>query len=232
MFLATDPYMLVTALCVGLLAVPFTLPLILAHAGGRRIRRAVLRRRRVVPAVILGLVLPLAAMVMALPQAPGDWFGLSQALLLVVLLVPLALMDGLSLTVDARLVLLGLALRLGSVALWQPQGMLALVLGLFTGAGALAFVGFAYAGLRGREGLGDGDVGMMGLIGAFVGWQGVFPVLGLAALAGLLVGGAVLWRRRAGWGAHVPFAPFLALGALVVYALGLWRGLPGGWLPG
>lgn len=231
MFLATDPSMLVTALVIGLLAVPLTL-LLLRHEDDRRLPRAVRRRRRMALTVGAAAVLPLAAVGMALPQAPGDWFGLSQAMLLVLLLVPLALMDLLSLSVDVRLVLLGLTLRLGSVAIWQPQGMLGLVLGLFTGAGALAFVGFAYAGLRGREGLGDGDVGMMGLIGAFVGWQGVFPVLGLAALAGLLVGGAVLWRRRAGWSAHLPFAPFLALGALVVYALGLWRGLPGGWLPG
>jgi leader peptidase (prepilin peptidase)/N-methyltransferase len=224
--------MLVTALVVGLLAAPPTLLLVLASDDDRRVPRNLRRRRRIRLTVGVALVLPLVAVIMALPQAPGDWFGLSQALLLVLLLVPLALMDLLSLTVDARLVLLGLALRLGSVALGQPEGMLNLVLGLFTGAGALAFVGFAYAGLRGREGLGDGDVGMMGLIGAFVGWQGVFPVLGAAALAGLLIGGAVLWRRGAGWSAHVPFAPFLALGALVVYALGLWRGLPGGWLPG
>ena len=231
MFMATDPSMLLTALCIGLLAIPLNLPLIIAAEGGRWEPRALRRRQRIALTAGVAMVLPLTAVAMALLLAPGDWFGLSQALLLVLLLVPLALMDLLSLSVDARLVLLGVALRVGSVAIWQPPGMLDLVLGLFTGAGALAFVGFAYASLRGREGLGDGDVGLMGLIGAFVGWQGVFPVLGAAALAGLLIGGAVLWRRHAGWSAPLPFAPFLALGALVVYALALWHDLPGGWPP-
>lgn len=90
------------------------------------------------------------------------------------------------------------------------------VLGATVGIGFLYFIAKTYELLRGREGLGLGDVKYMGLIGAFVGWQGVLLVMGLASMVGSVVGIAFGLRRHAGLQTVLPFGPFLALAALVV----------------
>ena len=69
-----------------------------------------------------------------------------------------------------------------------------------------------------REAMGMGDVHLMGMIGAFFGWAGVFFSLFSAcvfAIAAAVVG-------RIGFGVRLPFGPFLALGALV-WMFGGWQ---------
>ncbi|MEY4064006.1 MAG: hypothetical protein RIR26_214 [Pseudomonadota bacterium] len=89
-------------------------------------------------------------------------------------------------------------------------------LGAATGIGFLFFIAKTYELLRGREGLGLGDVKYMGLIGALVGWQGVLIVMGLASMLGSVVGIAFGLRRQAGLQTVLPFGPFLAFAALIV----------------
>jgi leader peptidase (prepilin peptidase)/N-methyltransferase len=109
-------------------------------------------------------------------------------------------------------ILLGAA----NVALgWQGA-----LLGAFAGSGLLLFVAKTYEVLRGREGLGMGDVKYMALIGAVVGWQGVLIVLGLASILGSLVGIGIGFVKKEGLQASMPFGPFLAFAALVVC---LWQ---------
>jgi len=92
--------------------------------------------------------------------------------------------------------------------------------GALVGSGLLLFVAKTYEILRGREGLGLGDVKYMALIGAIVGWQGVLIVLGLASILGSLVGIALGISKRAGLQTALPFGPFLAVAALLVC---LWQ---------
>ncbi|MEP4078676.1 prepilin peptidase [Haloferula sp.] len=69
-----------------------------------------------------------------------------------------------------------------------------------------------------REAMGMGDVHLMGVIGAFFGWSGVFFTLlasSLYAIAGAVLG-------RIGFGMRLPFGPFLVLGALT-WLLGGWK---------
>ncbi len=92
----------------------------------------------------------------------------------------------------------------------------------FGGAGLAALVGLGYLRWRGREGLGWGDVKMIGMLGAFLGFGSGVVALFLgslaAAAAGLLLAGAVLLQRRrrgASWRrARQATAVFLARGAL------------------
>ena len=75
-----------------------------------------------------------------------------------------------------------------------------------------------YRTARNRMGLGEGDAAVMGLIGFFVGWQGVLPVVGLAALSGLIVGFPVLLlRREPASSTPIPFVPFLAAAGMAVF---------------
>lgn len=97
------------------------------------------------------------------------------------------------------------------------------LLGAVAGGGVLFAVAVAYRALRKVEGMGGGDIKLMAMIGAFLGWRMVFPVLILASLAGALYG---LWlmRRGATVRTAVPFGSFLAPAAAFVYVFGpsLW----------
>lgn len=90
--------------------------------------------------------------------------------------------------------------------------------------GAAGSYGLLFAvHLASPRGLGFGDVRLAGLIGAFLGWLGpLHPALGLVAgfFLGSLAGVAVLVSGRGGRRTALPFAPFLAAGAVLVVVLG------------
>ena len=69
-----------------------------------------------------------------------------------------------------------------------------------------------------REAMGIGDVHLLGMIGAFFGWTGVFFSLFSASIYAIVA--AVI--GRIGFGRQLPFGPFLAMGALT-WAYGGWR---------
>ncbi len=140
-----------------------------------------------------------------------------QAVLFTCLLYGLAVEDLRNLQVPVFFVFGGIVLRVGYLALLERSALVPMVLGLFAGAGMLTLVGLAYEQLRGRDGLGAGDAAAMGLIGAFVGWQGLVPVLLGAAVAGLIGGGGALLALRRPLDSPLPFAPFLAAGGWAVY---------------
>ncbi len=153
---------------------------------------------------------------LALLYRGGSWLELSQTLLLFYVLLPLTVIDLRTLEVDARIVVAGIALRFACLALLAPQQMVAMIGGMLMGAGLFAMVGFIYQALRERSGLGEGDAAVMGLLGAFVGWQGVAPVAGLAAVGGVLIGAPVLLVLRRSLASPLAFVPFLAASGLAV----------------
>jgi leader peptidase (prepilin peptidase)/N-methyltransferase len=88
------------------------------------------------------------------------------------------------------------------------------LLGAALGAGSLFLVAEFYFRLRRIEGLGMGDVKMMAMVGAFVGWKGVLLTLFLGSLAGTLVGLVVMARQKGDLRTKLPFGTFLGLGAI------------------
>jgi leader peptidase (prepilin peptidase) / N-methyltransferase len=74
--------------------------------------------------------------------------------------------------------------------------------------------------LRKEEGMGLGDVKMLAMVGAFLGWQGVLVTVFLGSLAGALVGLALIGIGRLDLGSRLPFGVFLAGGALVALFAG------------
>jgi prepilin signal peptidase PulO-like enzyme (type II secretory pathway) len=65
-----------------------------------------------------------------------------------------------------------------------------------------------------------GDVKMLAMIGAFLGWRGVLVTLVLASFAGAAVGLVLMRRRHEGMAYALPFGTFLAAGALVASLAG------------
>jgi leader peptidase (prepilin peptidase)/N-methyltransferase len=101
-----------------------------------------------------------------------------------------------------------------------PPGWLSSLIGLVAGGGVLLLIAEAYYRTRGHEGLGMGDVKMLAMIGAFLGWPLMLLTLVLASFAGSLVGVLVLATRKGGMQAALPFGTFLALGAVVAGVAG------------
>jgi leader peptidase (prepilin peptidase)/N-methyltransferase len=121
-------------------------------------------------------------------------------------------------------------LSLGGVVLGWVGSLLYLditflqsLIGSVVGAGVLLIVAVLYKALRKVDGLGGGDVKLMAMIGAFLGWQMVFPVLFLASFCGSLYG---LYLIRGGGGGKtaVAFGSFLAPSAFIMLCFGpaLW----------
>ncbi len=88
-------------------------------------------------------------------------------------------------------------------------------------AGAAAGAGFIWGlallgkALYKKEAVGEGDIFLMGGIGALCGWQGVVTAVIMASFFGSAYGVSLLLLKRAERMSHMPFGPFLALGAVI-----------------
>jgi leader peptidase (prepilin peptidase)/N-methyltransferase len=89
------------------------------------------------------------------------------------------------------------------------------LIGALAGGGLLLAVAWAYKAVRGQDGMGGGDVKLLAMIGAFLGWQSIFVTLLAASVVGSIIGVALMLYQRADTRLAIPFGPFLAGGALV-----------------
>jgi leader peptidase (prepilin peptidase) / N-methyltransferase len=113
----------------------------------------------------------------------------------------------------------GIAVGLVSSAV-LPPGIVDALIGTVVGGGVLWLIGGAYFRYSGHEGMGGGDVKMLAMIGAFLGWKLVLVTLVLSSFAGSLIGVAVIALKRGGLKYALPYGTFLALGALVASIAG------------
>jgi leader peptidase (prepilin peptidase)/N-methyltransferase len=81
-------------------------------------------------------------------------------------------------------------------------------------------IGEVYLRLRGIEGMGMGDVKMLAMIGAFLGWKAVIVTMVLSSLSGALVGFLLLVTQKGTMRYQLPFGTFLAAAALVASLFG------------
>ncbi len=89
------------------------------------------------------------------------------------------------------------------------------LLGLLVGGGSLYLVAVVYELLAKKEGMGGGDIKLLAMLGAFLGWKAVLPVIFVSSLLGSLVGVPVMLLKKADSKLAIPFGPFLAAGALI-----------------
>jgi leader peptidase (prepilin peptidase)/N-methyltransferase len=94
------------------------------------------------------------------------------------------------------------------------------LIGLLAGGVPLLLIGWLWQKLRGVEAMGGGDVKLMGMVGSILGWQGAVMTVMVGAFAGSAVGITLIALKRQKADQHIPFGPFLALGALIT----LFRG--------
>ena len=89
------------------------------------------------------------------------------------------------------------------------------ILGVLAGGGVLLSVAWLYKTFRGQEGMGGGDIKLLAMIGAFLGWQSIFVTLFVGSVIGSIIGVVVMLYEGADAKLAIPFGPFLAGGALV-----------------
>jgi leader peptidase (prepilin peptidase)/N-methyltransferase len=107
-----------------------------------------------------------------------------------------------------------------AASLWLPPGIRDAIIGTLAGGGVLWLIGEAYYRYAGEEGMGGGDVKMLAMIGAFLGWELVIVTLVFSSIAGAVVGMAVIAARRGGMKYALPYGTFLAIAALVASLYG------------
>lgn len=114
----------------------------------------------------------------------------------------------------------GIVVGLACAVVGLGPPLAASVGGVLLGGGFLYAVAAGYELLTGREGMGGGDIKLLAMIGAFLGWTGVLTTLLLASFSGALAGGVLILLKRADGRSPIPFGPFLAIGATCALFLG------------
>jgi leader peptidase (prepilin peptidase)/N-methyltransferase len=120
--------------------------------------------------------------------------------------------------------LAGLGFLTGGLMTGWPLWAVSLFGALFgaaVGGGSLWLMGFLWERLRGIEAMGLGDVKMMFMVGALLGWPRTLLTIFIAVLAGSLVGvGVMLWKRERDMQMLLPFGIFLGIGAIISLLVG------------
>lgn len=168
------------------------------------------------------------------------WLTLIGDLSFVSLIVPLVFIDLRHMLLPNAITFPGMALlflmRVLAPDPWQIQrtphwfglttqhewalAILGSLLGMLAGGGTLWFIRWAYLKLRHVEGMGAGDVKMMLMVGAFLGWQLTLLTIFIGSLLGSLIGIIVMRVRRGDMKMEIPFGVFLGPAALVAFFVG------------
>jgi leader peptidase (prepilin peptidase)/N-methyltransferase len=94
------------------------------------------------------------------------------------------------------------------------------LIGLIAGGGVLFLVAFVYEHITGREGMGGGDIKLLAMIGAWMGWKPLPFVLLVSSFTGAVFGLVFLLAAGKGYRVRIPFGPFLSMGAIAVFFFG------------
>ncbi|MFO7714877.1 prepilin peptidase [Desulfosarcina sp.] len=98
---------------------------------------------------------------------------------------------------------------------WQASAI-----GIAAGGGSLFTVAWVYQTITGREGMGGGDIKLLAMIGAMIGWKGILFTLFAASAIGTLAGVLAMIQSGKGMRLAIPFGPFLSSGAILYLFLG------------
>lgn len=109
----------------------------------------------------------------------------------------------------------GLAAGFILVTLLPDKGWKFSLAGIVIGAGILFFTAFFYEMITKREGLGGGDIKLLGMIGAFTGYKGAILTIFTGSVIGTLFGVLIILKQKGDMKTAVPFGPFLAGGAVI-----------------
>lgn len=114
----------------------------------------------------------------------------------------------------------GIVVGLAVAAVGYGVPLIDSIVGVLLGGGLLWAVAAGYAALMKRDGMGGGDIKLLAMIGAFLGWRGVLVTVILGSLSGAVIGITLIQLGGADRRVPIPFGPFLAVGALCALFFG------------
>lgn len=109
----------------------------------------------------------------------------------------------------------GIAIGLLSGAVLLPIGLMKSLAGMVVGGGILWGLAWLSPIVFGKEGMGGGDIKLMAMVGAVLGWQPVLLATMVASLVGSVVGSGLIAAGAMRRHDYLPFGPFLALGSII-----------------
>jgi leader peptidase (prepilin peptidase)/N-methyltransferase len=141
------------------------------------------------------------------PQLPVEFIFCS--LLLIITMIDLDTME-----IPDLLSLPGIALGFAFSFFTPRLSWSQSLLGIAIGGGIFYLIAVLFSLVRHKEGLGGGDIKLLAMIGAFLGWQGVLFTIMVSSVSGIIIAIPLMWRSGKGLASALPFGPFLALGAV------------------
>jgi leader peptidase (prepilin peptidase) / N-methyltransferase len=146
-------------------------------------------------------------------------FGLTPAALVyAALFSALLVVTGIDLThqiIPDVITLPGIIIGLVAASTVLPTGFWNGVTGTLLGGGLLWALAWLSPYLFGKEGMGGGDIKLMAMLGAFLGWKTTLLTIMVGAILGSVIGLGLIATKVIRRDDYVPFGPFLAFGAVV-----------------
>ena len=109
----------------------------------------------------------------------------------------------------------GIVIGLLCAVLILPIGFVDSLLGVLLGGGLLWFLAWISPYVFGKEGMGGGDIKLMAMVGAFLGWQPVLLAIMIGSFLGSIVGVGLIAAGVLRRDQYIPFGPFLSVGSLL-----------------
>ena len=160
--------------------------------------------------------------------AGEGWFATVVYCALVNALIAVTFIDLKHFIIPNEISIPGIFIGLGVSALFPPMqavpfhgpgtrmgALISSALGAVAGGGIIYLVGVAGKLALKKEAMGFGDVKLMAMVGAFIGWRLVLLSIFLGSLFGSVIGIILILLKKAEMQTRVPFGPYLALGSVV-----------------
>jgi leader peptidase (prepilin peptidase)/N-methyltransferase len=97
----------------------------------------------------------------------------------------------------------------------QGHSWLNSLLGILLGGGSLLLVAYGYQWLTGKDGMGGGDIKLLAMMGAFLGWKSIPFIIFASSLIGSVIGITIMLIQKKDSKLAIPFGPYLAFAAVV-----------------
>lgn len=94
------------------------------------------------------------------------------------------------------------------------------IIGILIGGGSLFCVAWLFHAVTGREGMGGGDIKLLAMMGAVVGWKGILFTIFAASAIGTVVGVLTMIKSSKNMRMAIPFGPFLSTGGILYLFFG------------
>ncbi len=89
------------------------------------------------------------------------------------------------------------------------------LLGILLGGGSLLLVAYTYQRVTGKDGMGGGDIKLLAMMGAFLGWKAVPFIIFASSLVGSVIGISLMLFQKKDAKLAIPFGPYLAFAAVL-----------------